>query len=153
MSKDNQKPEYPTFMVFREAFTLPDGRDPFAVLHDPNAPTEEKDAIRREFNADSEVAESTAERDRQTGRHKKNHQRRDEALADLQLGKNGRPKRGEPKRLAGIHKVPVTTVQGWIEQWDRERRRAKLKRYPDDWRTVYHGQALRAWYRHPKKMR
>lgn len=153
MSAEKKKPVYPTFMVFREAFKLPDGRDPFTILNDPNAPIEEKEAIRRTFNADQEVAESTAERDRQTGRQKKNHERRDKVMADLRLGANGRPRRGEPKRLAREHKIPLATVQGWIEQWDKERSRVKPKPYPDDWRTVYHGQALRAWYRHPKKRR
>lgn len=155
MSPKNKKPRYP-FMVFRGAIKLPDDRDPYTVLHDPNASTEDKDAVRRWLNAKRDVAVSTAERDTQKERHKKDHDRRNNVLAELKIDEEtGRPMRGEPRRLADKHGVPLATVQGWIEQRDAELRRARPKGYPTGSRAVYHGLALSAWYRaagrHPKK--
>lgn len=150
MSANNKKPAYP-FMVFRESFRLPDGRDPFTVLNDPNASPDEKEKIRQRFNDDVEIARSTVDRDSQRARHRINHARRAKVLADLQLGANDRPRRGEPKRLARKHGIALATVQGWIEQWDKERRRVPSKGLPNDWRTVTYGRLLRRWYRLSKK--
>jgi hypothetical protein len=153
-----KKPPFP-FMVFHEAFDLPDGRNRITLLNDPNTPADVKDAIRRDFKASLETAEQMAKRDTQRARHAKNHELRDRVMADLRRDLRGRPLRGEPKRVAALHDVPVLRVRKWIEQLRGKplppSSSARQKRGLADWRTVYYGEALRAQNRsaarHPKK--
>ena len=150
MSPKNKKPRYP-FMVFRGSIKLPDGRDPFTVLNDSNVPAQDKAKVRTWLNSERDaaldVAASTARRDTQRDRHKDEHELRAKGLALMVWNPvTNRPQRGQPKIVAGKLGVPLATVQGWIEQHDKEQRRARPKRGATDWRAVYHGQALRAWH-------
>jgi hypothetical protein len=154
----SKKPQFP-FMVFHEAFDLPDGRNRITLLNDPNTSADVKDAIRRDFKASLETAEQMAKRDTQRARHARNHDLRDRVMADVRRDSRGRPLRGEPKRVAALHDVPVLRVRKWIEQLrGKPLTPSSLSRYrwgSADWRTVYYGEALRAQNRvaarHPKK--
>ena len=145
MSTKNTKPDFP-FMVFSEAFDLPDGRNACGVLNDPNTPQEERDALRRGFNDDEEIAFATARRDTQEARHAENHRERDMIMADLRRDADGKPVRHEPKRLAGKYNVAEKKIRKWIEQL-AGKTSFEPPAFGSDWRIVYHGQALRAWYR------
>lgn len=146
MPKKPQKVDFP-FMVFHEAFNLPDGSNRIDRLHDPKTPAEERDEIRRDFKTSLETVEQIENRNTQTERHAANHQLRDRVMAGLQVDACGKPKRGEPKRLADLHGLPIRKVRKWIEQlrnksaispstWRSEWDTA-------DWQTVYYGEALR----------
>lgn len=143
------------FMVFSEMLDLPDGTNKAKLLTDPNTPADIKDPIRRNINQSLETVMAIAQRDTQQERHAENHQRRDSVLADLRCDDSGKAKRGEPKRLAGLHGVPVRQVQKWIEQRRKAMARPAIGPMPDDWTTVIEGEMLReqnrAAGRHPKK--
>jgi hypothetical protein len=123
-------------MVFAEALPQP------ARLADPNTPAAEKDLIRREVNALVETVKSVADRNTQQDRHEKHHEKRARVMADLKVDARGKPMRGEPKRLADVHDVRVAQVRKWVEQLKAAPSKGS-QAIPDDWRTVYYGQALR----------
>jgi hypothetical protein len=128
------KPTWP-FMVFAES--LPEA----ARLHDPNTPADEKDRIRRDVNASIDVVKEFAERNTQKGRNAAELAARARVMGDLQVDARGKPKRGEPSRLAAVHNIPVVKVRKWIEQL-RKPPRGGAESVPDDWRAVYYGKML-----------
>lgn len=145
------------FMVFHEAFDLPDGRNRVDLLNDPNAPAADRDAVRADFHTSVEVARDIAQRNTQQARHEKNHAKRDRVLADMKRDARGGPARGEPKRLADLHGVSLTRVRKWIEQ-DRAGKPTtptspRLQWETTDWQTIYHGEALRAQQRRAGRAR
>ncbi|HEX4050504.1 MAG TPA: hypothetical protein VHY19_06480 [Steroidobacteraceae bacterium] len=101
------------FMVFREQ--VPE----LAPLADPKTSPEERERILREVKAAQEVVQRDADRNTQRARHADSHERRAKVIADLRRDANGKPLRGEPKRLAAEHHVDVAQVRKWIEQLRR----------------------------------
>jgi hypothetical protein len=129
------------FMVFREAFNLPDGRNRITLMNDPNTPTDVRDKIRQDFNDSVDVVKEVADRNTQRGRHAANHATRERVMAGLQIDR-GKPKRGEPSRLAALHGVPVNKVRKWVEQL-RTAPRSGSAAIRLTWLTVYQGESLR----------
>jgi hypothetical protein len=74
------------FMVFAEAFDLPDGRNRIELLNDPNTPANVKDEIRRDIEHSIDTVREYADRNTQQARHEKNHEARTRVTADLRRG-------------------------------------------------------------------
>jgi hypothetical protein len=132
------KVQYP-FLVFGES--VPEA----ALLADPKTPADEKERLRFKVDEDIRAARRVANRDTQRGRHRENHERRDAVMQGLVRDKRGKPMRGEPRRLAKLHNLPVIKVRKWIEQLRVEHPGASAVR--DDWRTVVYGRMLRHQHR------
>ncbi len=130
------KVQYPTFMVFAES--VPES----IKLHDPATTLDERAQILTKANADMDVARAFSDRNTQQGPNAGARELRDRVMRDLKRNTNGRPQRGEPKRLATLHDIPVSRVRDWIRDM-RKPARAGGNALPDDWRTVYYGQAVR----------
>jgi len=130
-----EKPEYP-FMVFAES--LPDAES----LSDPNISASEKERIDFRVDDTIQLVKDFADRNTQKGRHAANHAERDRVMGDLRRDARGKPKRGEPSRLAEAHGVRVIKVRKWIAQILKSAPKGS-EAVPDDWRTVYYGQMLR----------
>jgi hypothetical protein len=130
---------YP-FMVFAEA--VPQA----ARLADAKTTPDERAMILREVRDTIDIVKSVVDRNTQSGRHKKNHERRDRIMAKLRRDEHGAPVRGETKRLARRYGVSTRTVEKWIAQLRRAPARGS-EAVPDDWRTVYVGEGLRHQYR------
>jgi hypothetical protein len=130
------KIEYPTFGVFAEA--VPDA----ARLADPSTPARERLRIEERANWAVGAARDAADRNTQLRRHAENHERRAKVMQGLRRDANGKPLRGEPKRLAGANPgVTVRQIQKWIEQL-RQPALSGGEVLPDDWSTVYYGEAV-----------
>lgn len=123
------------FMVFSES--LPEAQR----LHDPNTSTEEKERIRWKLEDTLDLVKSVADRNTQSGRHKDNYKKREQVLKELRRDKRGKPLRGEPGRLASLHKISRRTVEKWIIQVSKAPKGPVV--VGDDWQTVYYGQMLR----------
>jgi hypothetical protein len=124
------------FMVFAEAV-------PQSIrLADSKIPPEERARLLRDVNDSIDIVKAVADRNTQSGRHKKNHERRDRVLAGLRRDEHGVPLRGEPKRLANRHRVSVRTVEKWIAQLRRTRMKG-AEAVLVDWRTVALGERVR----------
>ncbi len=129
------KIQYPTFMVFAEA--VPDA----ARLADSKTPPNERARIRDRVNWAMDAARSAADRNTQQLRHAPAIRLRNSVMRDLRCDARGKPLRGEPQRLADKNPgVTVHRIQKWIEQLRRQR--AGGIALPDDWRTVYYGEAV-----------
>ena len=137
------------WMVFNESL----GGKPEA-LASADTPDDVKAKIRADINHSLETVAAISARNRQQGRWATRYEKLDSVMASLQRDASGKPKRGEPKRLARDHNLPVRQIEKWIAQL----RASAVKLAPHastDWRDVYHGEALRHQHRllgrHPKK--
>jgi hypothetical protein len=150
----NKRPGFP-FTVFATAFRAPDGSNDPDRLQDPSASPDEKAEILKRLEADVRVVRKTVKRDAQLGRHESNHRERETVLTDLEWSAPGKPKRHEVKRVAQKFKVPERRVRKWVEQVRAAIAAPRVAAVPLDWRTIYHGRQLSAWYsksaRAPKK--
>jgi hypothetical protein len=124
------------WMVFAEQ--VPEA----ARLHDPSISADERDRIRRGVRDSIDVVKEFADRNTQRGRHAADHAKRERVMAGLRVDARGKPKRGEPSRLAAAHGVPVIKIRKWIEQLRKTPRKGS-ESVQDDWRTVVYGKMLR----------
>lgn len=127
-----KKPQFP-FMVFAES--VPDA----TRLHAPSTMADERELILAKVDDAVEVVKSIATGNRRGARHRDSHHKRDRIMRDAKYVPG---KRGEPKRIASKYGVSPRTVEKWIAQL-----RAPEIDPPADWRTVYHGRALRNYQR------
>ena len=145
----SKKPDWP-FMVFRESL---DGKP--EALNDPNTPADERDRIRADINTFAGDRCRDRRRDTQQLRHAEDHQKRDQVMVDWVHGKPGERRRlakrameltGEKDKAKAERRV-----KKWMEQLRKPSGPSPSETAPDDWRTVYHGEALRHYNSHPKK--